>query len=53
VTAEKKVATVDRFRRFMAPCFWANRIVGTPVLDSEREFVHILSETCVGMGNKR
>ena len=30
VTAEKKVATVDRLRRLVAPCFWANRIVGTP-----------------------
>ena len=30
VTAEKKVATVERFRRLVAPCFWANRIVGTP-----------------------
>ena len=30
VTAEKKVATVDRLRRFAAPCFCANRIVGTP-----------------------
>ena len=30
VTAEKKVATVDRFKRFVAPCFCAKRIVGTP-----------------------
>ena len=30
VTAEKKVATVERFRRLVAPCFWAKRIVGTP-----------------------
>ena len=30
VTAEKKVATVDRFNRFVAVCFCANRIVGTP-----------------------
>ena len=30
VTAEKKVATVERFRRLVAPCFWANLIVGTP-----------------------
>lgn len=30
VTAEKKVATVDRLRRFVAPCFCANRMVGTP-----------------------
>lgn len=30
VTAEKNVATVDRLRRFVAVCFWANRMVGTP-----------------------
>ena len=32
VTAEKKVAMVDKFSKFVAPCFWANRIVGTPVI---------------------
>ena len=31
VTAEKKVATVLRLRRFWLACFCANRIVGTPV----------------------
>ena len=31
VTAEKKVATVDRLSRLAAPCFCANRIVGTPI----------------------
>lgn len=30
VTAEKNVATVDRFSKLAAPCFCANRIVGTP-----------------------
>jgi hypothetical protein len=30
VTAEKNVATVDKFRRFEAACCWANLIVGTP-----------------------
>jgi hypothetical protein len=30
VTAEKNVATVVRFNRFVAPCFCAKRIVGTP-----------------------
>lgn len=30
VTAEKNVATVDRFSRFAAACCWANLIVGTP-----------------------
>lgn len=30
VTAEKNVATVERFNRLAAACFWANRIVGTP-----------------------
>ena len=30
VTAEKNVATVDRFRRLAAPCSCANRMVGTP-----------------------
>lgn len=31
VTAEKKVAIVDRLSKFIAPCFWAKRIAGTPV----------------------
>jgi len=31
VTAEKKVATVDRLRRFAASCFCTNRIMGTPM----------------------
>lgn len=31
VTAEKNVATVDRLSRLLAPCFCANRMVGTPV----------------------
>lgn len=31
VTAEKKVATVERLRRLEAPCFCANLIVGTPM----------------------
>lgn len=35
VTAEKNVATVDRFRRLAAPCSCANRIVGTPALRYE------------------
>jgi hypothetical protein len=35
VTAEKNVATVDRLRRLVAPCFWANRIVGTPAYRKE------------------
>jgi hypothetical protein len=30
VTAEKKVATVDRLSKLFTPCSWANRIVGTP-----------------------
>jgi len=30
VTEEKKVATVERLSRFCAPCFCANRMVGTP-----------------------
>lgn len=30
VTAEKNVATVERFNRFAAACFCANRMVGTP-----------------------
>ena len=30
VTAEKKVAIVDRLSRFDEPCFCANRMVGTP-----------------------
>lgn len=30
VTAEKKVAIVDRLSRLDEPCFCANRIVGTP-----------------------
>ena len=30
VTAEKKVATVDKLRRLFAACFCALRIVGTP-----------------------
>lgn len=30
VTAEKKVAIVERLRRFAEPCFCANRMVGTP-----------------------
>lgn len=30
VTALKKVATVDRFSRFVAACFCAKRMVGTP-----------------------
>ena len=30
VTAEKKVATVDKLRRLFAPCFCAKRMVGTP-----------------------
>ena len=30
VTEEKKVAMVDRLRRFSAACDCANRIVGTP-----------------------
>jgi hypothetical protein len=32
VTEEKKVAMVDRLRRFSAACVCANRIVGTPVM---------------------
>ena len=31
VTAEKKVATVLRLSRFWLACFWAKRIVGTPI----------------------
>jgi len=30
VTAEKNVATVDKFRRLAAPCSCTNRMVGTP-----------------------
>lgn len=30
VTAEKKVAMVERLSRFVEPCFCAKRIVGTP-----------------------
>jgi hypothetical protein len=30
VTAEKKVAIVDKFNKFIAACFCAKRIVGTP-----------------------
>lgn len=30
VTAEKNVATVERFNRLVAPCFCEKRIVGTP-----------------------
>ena len=30
VTAEKKVATVERLSRLFAPCSCTNRIVGTP-----------------------
>lgn len=36
VTAEKNVATVDRLSRLLAPCFCANRMVGTPVMWYER-----------------
>ena len=32
VTAEKKVATVDRLSKLAAACFCANRIVGTPAI---------------------
>ena len=31
VTALKNVATVDKLSRFAAACFWAKRMVGTPV----------------------
>jgi len=38
VTAEKKVATVERLRRLFAPCSWANRMVGTPTsMNIDRE----------------
>lgn len=30
VTAEKNVATVERLSKLVAPCFCANRIIGTP-----------------------
>jgi len=30
VTAENKVATVERLSKLVAPCFWANRMIGTP-----------------------
>lgn len=30
VTAEKNVAIVERFKKLLAPCCWANRIVGIP-----------------------
>ena len=50
VTAEKKVATVDRLRRFAAPCFCANRIMGTPRIvqklnDHGLEVTHRLRQT--------
>ena len=38
VTAEKKVATVDRLRRFAATCFCAKRMVGIP------KFLYVLSD---------
>lgn len=36
VTAEKKVAIVERLSRLLEPCFWANRIVGTPVREERQ-----------------
>lgn len=42
MTAEKKVATVVRFKRFDAVCFCAKRIVGIPISRNiERELVMI------------
>jgi len=32
VTAEKKVATVERLSKLFAPCFCAKRMVGTPAM---------------------
>lgn len=40
VTAEKNVATVERLSKFVAPCFWANRIMGTPVYRDKMSLGH-------------
>jgi hypothetical protein len=41
VTAEKKVATVDKFCKLAAPCFCPNRIVGTPMTKHFRQFSNL------------
>ena len=52
VTAEKNVATVDRFRRFAAPCFWANRMVGTPT-SMNMEIVDVMLSICSPISEDR